>query len=304
MNLTTRPNARRVSDLGAPEVRSERPLGDWTLGPLVATSSLSSIHLARPADQPADDYAYAVKLLDPRWQQSERALAMFAAEAHVGRTVAHPNLVAVLLARPSGSPPYLVMPRYRGRTLAAIARSGGRLPLPAAVWTLRQTAEALLALHQAGWLHGDVKPHNIVLDEQGHATLLDLGFVQRLNEPAGVADRPLLGTLRYLPPEMIRSSVRADQRSDIYSLGVVAYELIAGRPPFEGQSAAELAEQHCYARPPAIRKFAPSTPDVLVRLVEAMLAKQGFRRPDSMQTVVDTLVRQEIEMLGEDMLVA
>lgn len=303
MNLTSRPTARRVSDLGPAEVRSERPLGEWMLGPLVATSSLSSIHLARPAAQPAEGYSYIVKLLNSRWQRSERALAMFAAEAQVGRSVAHPNLVAVLQARPAGSPPFLVMPRYRGATLAAMARGGRRLPLAAVVWTLRQAAEALSALHEAGWLHGDVKPHNLVLDEQGHVTLLDLGFVQRLNEPAGVADRPLLGTLRYLPPEMIRSSVQADQRSDIYSLGAVAYELIAGRPPFEGRSAAELAEQHCYARPPAIRKFAPSTPDSLVRLVDAMLAKQGFRRPESKE-VVDTLVRLEVDLLGDALLVA
>jgi len=281
-----------------PSAASEQ-IADWVLGTLVAESSLTSIYHGRPVEHEGGDWPYAVKLLKPRWRQNDVALAMFANEAHVGREVMHPNLVSVLFARTGGDCPFLVMPRHDGMTLARLSRGGYRLPLATALWILRQTAEALTALHQAGWLHNDVKPHNLLVDSQGHATLLDLGFVRRLEARNGIADRPFVGTLRYTAPEMIRSTLRADHRSDIYSLGVVAYELLTGRPPFDGLTAAVLAEQHCHERPAGIRKYAPSTPDALVRLVESMLAKEMLRRPASMRSLVAELVRLEIEAFEE-----
>ena len=117
---------------------------------------------------------------------------------------------------------------------------------PRALWIIRQTAEALSALDRAGWMHGDVKPGNLMISPSGHVTLLDLNFARRHGESGAAVDRCILGTFYYIAPELLTSAIRADIRSDIYSLGVVFYEMLAGRRPFEAEDMADLAALHLH----------------------------------------------------------
>ena len=259
-----------------------------------------SLILLRPADGPLDRSAgYAVKVLLERWQDDTAAIELLRREAIVGRQVSHRHLISVLAAHVGGPPYFVVMPWLAGSTLADLLAAGRRPPLPVALWLARQTAEALGALHVAGWMHGDVKPSNIFVSPSGHATLLDLGFVRRPEETGCVVDRCVAGTFHYIAPEMITSALRPDIRSDLYSLGVTLYELLTGRLPFVGRSLAELAEQHRQSEPPEIRSLAPRLPLDVARLVHQLLAKEPLRRPQTPAELVVRLTVLEIATFAE-----
>ena len=275
-------------------------VGDWQLVSLLGEGSLSRVFRARPASAPSDREAlYAVKVLRERWQDSAAALDCFYREVTVGRELSHPNLVSILSARLSEPPAYLVMPYLPGSTLAARLSRGQRLGPSTALWTARQVAQALAAMHAAGWCHLDVKPSNVFVSAAGHVTLLDLGFARKLDEATCVVDRPLLGTLKYIAPELLTSYASADRRSDIYSLGVMLFEMLAGRLPFNGESVGELVTQHRQRLPKDIRGLAPQLPPGLGRLLRHMLAKDPLRRPQTAESLVQRLVSLEIETLPQ-----
>lgn len=239
---------------------------------------------------------YAVKMLKPSWAENPLALAALRREACVGRTVSHPNVVPVLAASLQEPPYFVVMPLLKGRTLAEIlTATPGKLELPVILWIARQTATALGALAQRGWTHGDIKPSNIHVSPERHVTLLDLGFARSSADSDWAVERPLMGTGHYLAPESITSRLRPDVRSDLYSLGVVLFQLLTGRLPFEGETLAEVASQHQQATPPSVKRLAPETPERLERLVHAMLAKEPLRRPQTPAEVVGELARLEID---------
>jgi serine/threonine-protein kinase len=238
-----------------------------------------------------------LKLLSPEWEDEPSAVACLQREAVVAREVDNAHLVSVLAAHTGAAPYYVVMPWLEGATLAANLASVGRLPPATALWIARQVAEALEALHQAGWTHGDVKPENIFLSAQRHATLLDLSFAQRRNEQS-VGDCRLLGTIAYMAPEKFDGYCVADIRSDLYSLGVTVFEMLAGRVPFPGHNAAEVIRQHRGTRADNIRRRLPSLPREAGALVAQMLAKEPLRRPQTPRELIDQLVRLEISLLG------
>jgi serine/threonine-protein kinase len=267
-----------------------RPIGEGLL---------ASIYQARPADSdPGQPASYALKVLRPEWQDDSRGLAILAREVQVGRHVAHPHLVPILAAELTAPPYYLAMPFLEGRSLAEHLRSQELLDLPVAFWIARQVAEAVEALHRAGWVHGDIKPSNVVVSDSGHATLVDLGFARRSSERNSIADRPILGTVRYLAPEMLYSALGGDIRSDIYSLGVTLFEMFTGRVPFDAEDVAELAAQHRQELPTDLRCLVPHLPTRAARLVHHMLSKEPLRRPLP-QDVVDRLASLEIETFSE-----
>jgi serine/threonine protein kinase len=310
-----------------PGGRRELPcrVRQWELVSLAAEGSLARVYRARPAvggcgtrthpppcggasaishrwqagiptDRPAP---YALKMLRPQWQDDPRAVHLLQREALVGRSIAHPHLVSILQANLSRPPRCVVMPWLEGTTLRAHMDAGRRVDQPVALWIARQVAEALEALRAVGWMHGDVKPGNVFISPGGHVTLLDLGFARRKDETGSAVDRWLLGTCSYMAPELITSALGADIRSDIYSLGVVLFEVLAGRLPFTGQGLAELAEQHRQSRPPDLRRLAPHLTQSVVELVHQMLAKQPLRRPQTPGELIDRLLMLEIATFSE-----
>jgi len=213
--------------------------------------------------------------------------------------VSHPHLISILSAAVASPPYYVVMPWLAGTTLAGMLASGEAVAWPVALWITRQVAEGLDALHGAGWMHGDVKPGNIFLSPEGHATLLDLGFARRSGGEEPAVERCVTGTWHYMAPERFSSRSRADARSDLYSLGVVLFEMLSGRTPFVGASAAELAQQHREARVAGLAEVAAPLPGDARTLLRQMLAKDPLRRPQTPREVVDRLVAAEIGSLAE-----
>lgn len=271
-------------------------LGAWELVRLIGEGQLCRVYAARPAAHAADRTAgYAVKVLDERWHDRPAALEVVRREAIVGKKVSHPHLISVLSAHVGGPPYFLVMPLLEGATLERRLAAGERPSIAVALWIARQIAEALDALHQAEWMHADVKPSNIFLSAVGHATLLDLGFARQPADTTSLVNRCVTGTMYYIAPEMITSALRPDIRSDLYSLGATLYEMLAGRPPFAARSLEQLAEQHRQVEPRPIRLDAPLVPAKVARFAHQMLAKDPLRRPQTPREAVERLIELEIE---------
>jgi serine/threonine-protein kinase len=261
---------------------------------------LANVFRARLAEAGSRNVAsYALKILRPEFAKNPRAVELMAREAEVGTKVAHPHLIPIFSSTLNRPPYYVVMPWLEGATLERRLTGGKIFDVPTALWIIRQTAEALSALDRAGWMHGDVKPGNLMISPAGHVTLLDLNFVRRHEESGAAVDRCILGTFYYIAPELLTSAIRADIRSDIYSLGVVFYEMLAGRRPFEAEDMADLAALHLHAAPPDIKETAPHVPDGVKQLVRRMIAKDPDRRPQTPDELIGELLRLEIETFTE-----
>lgn len=272
-------------------------MGPWQLVQLLSESELARVYSARPADAPPSQTPrYVVKSLRKEWWRDSQAIEMQRRAVFVGRQISHPHLLPVLSANVQQAPFYFVTPRIPGCTLAEILRQGTRLPVPMCLWIVRQVAEALAALHEtAQMIHSDVKPGNIIVSREGHATLIDLGFAFAANEARHWSARPVTGTLNYIAPEAVTSCLAVDETSDLYSLGVTLYELLAGQVPFAAKSPDELVRMHREAKPTCIRERLPSLPKSVASLVHRMLSKDPLRRPPSATVVAEELLRLEIE---------
>ena len=271
-------------------------IGTWQLLRLASNGPLACVYRVRPANAPADRPGmYALKALHGHWEDSPAAVDTIRVSECVSRQVRHPHLLPIVSAQAKQPPYFLVMPWLEGWTLEQRLRAGQRFAPARALWFIRQAAGALAALHEAGWVHGDVKPANLHLSSEGHVTLLDLGFARRPGEAAVATDRPVLGTLAYMPPESLTSSWSCDIRGDIYSLGATLFELLTGRPPFIESDSAALVLRHRCDEPPSLAHCDPRIPIELDRLVQQMLSKHPLRRPGSPRELMDRLATVEIQ---------
>jgi len=275
-------------------------IGPWQLVRLLNESALSRVYLARPANATDDQSStYVVKVLRREWWRDPQAIEMQRRAAWIGQKLSHPHLLPVLSANVQQAPFYFVTPHLVGSSLGAVLASGKILPLPVTLWIVRQVAEALAALHEsAHMIHADVKPSNIMVSSDGHATLIDLGFAHAPTEALHWSSRPVVGTLSYIAPEVVTSSLAADVSSDLYSLGVTLYEMITGSLPFAASSPDELIRLHRESKPECVRHSVPTLPKAVASLVHRLLAKDPLRRPTSATVVVDELMRLEIECFG------
>jgi serine/threonine-protein kinase len=292
-----------ADSIAAPVAVAAKPhcrVRQWELVEFVGLGSLAHIFRARPAgaaaDQPA---AYAVKMLRPCWEDDARAICLLQREAVVGQSISHRHLVPILTASVLEPPRLLVMPWLEGASLAVRLAEGQQFGVPESLWIVRQAAEALDALHQAGWIHGDVAPGNIHVSSSGHVTLLDFNFARRSDEISSAVDRPIMGTCGYLAPEYLTSALRPDIRSDIYSLGVVLFELLSGQRPFTAETLAELAAQHRQSASPELARLAPHVPREVIPLVRRMMANEPLRRPQTPRELIDRLVALEIATFSQ-----
>lgn len=275
-------------------------IGNWQILQLLGEGPWSHVYQAKPAgsDPKAHpDYAIKVARQDGDTDDST-AIRLIRREASVGRAVVHPHLTCVLSSHVTLSPHYVVMPYLAGVTLEATLDEVGIVLTPHALWIVRQTAQAIQALHEHGWLHSDVKPHNIFVSQEGHVTLLDLGLARRIGHAECAGDGPLAGTMAYAAPEAFSSIEEVGPPSDIYSLGVTLFRMLTGTLPFATGTAPDLAAAHLRSDPPDPRRLNPLLPTRVVRLIRRMLAKQPSRRPRAAELVA-WLADLEIDTLDE-----
>ncbi len=243
-------------------------LGIWRLGKSLCEGIETALSLAQPAEAPdSPRWDYAIKRALPSRIEGRMQIAQFVASAS---EIVHPNVVPVLDASVTGSTPYLVMPRIEGRSMRAQMTTGST-PLPVALWLVRQIAQALDATHTSGWVHGDVKPDNVIVGIRGHVTLIDFGFAARIH---AVPNHVYRGTPDYSAPEALRGQTAMMPAMDIFSLGRVLWQWLTRTEP-----------------------VSETLIEPIAGLVEQMICSDPTGRPTAGE-VARQLLRSEIEMLG------
>jgi serine/threonine protein kinase len=255
---------------------------------------LSCVYRARDLDT---DQPCAVKTVRDTWPDQETAIKLLQREARAGLTVQHPHLVHVIQTHVTRSPYFLVMDLLPGESLRQRLQRDYRLDVPTTLWIARQTAEALDALHRAGFIHGDVKPENVRLVSDGAAILIDLGFTHRPGENSALLRQGyVLGTANYMAPELCCFEEEAGPSSDLFSLGVTLFEMLTGHLPYPPGTLEQTFRRHRCDPPADVRGHLPALPRVLVGVIERLLTRKPEDRPRTAR-IVQQLVALEIAAL-------
>lgn len=222
----------------------------------------------------------AAKVLLPEFAAITDTAERFRREAQTVARLSHPNIVPVYFVGREGDVPCLVMPFIEGEALSALLDRQGKLALPLVLRITRDVAAALDFAHQAGVIHRDVKPDNILLQSTTSRSLLtDFGIAKALAPgSSGTGPGTFIGTPRYVSPEQATGEQDLDARTDIYSLGVVVYEMISGKPPFAGGNALRTLGQHVSARVPPLHKRIPGVNRHIDVVIARALAKGPAER--------------------------
>ncbi len=227
----------------------------------------------------------AIKMLSHALAMRPGFREHFLAEARTIASLDHPNIVLVYDTEAAYATLFLVMERLPGGDLARIMRENGRLPPVRAAAILRQVAAALAHAHHKGFVHRDVKPANVAACGGDHFKLMDFGLARPIPiGGAGERPRTVDGTPHYIAPETALGKP-VDGRADIYSLGVVAFEMLAGRLPFERDGVQQMLRAHALEEPPDLATLAPETPAPLLQFVRGALVKDPARRLSSWEQI-------------------
>ncbi len=225
----------------------------------------------------------AIKMLHPGTSRNPAAGDRFQREARAAAAIGHPNIIDIIDFGVDGSRAFMVMEYLRGRSLSQMLATEGRLGVARSCSIAAHTLAGLAAAHERGILHRDLKPANLMIiqryGDRNFVKVCDFGFAALMG-PSTAADgktltpeRTLVGTPAYAAPERLRGDDRRDPRTDVYSVGVVLFEMIAGRRPFDAPTFAELAKMVRNEPPPSLRKFRSDVPEALDRVVQRALAK-------------------------------
>ena len=279
--------------------------GEYRIEGLIGRGGMATVFLAR---ERALDREVAIKVLAPHLMRSHGMSARFKREARLAAGLAHRNIIPIFAVREQGELICLIMKRLQGRSLDQLLRALGPLPIPVAQLILHEVAAGLEFAHQRGVVHRDIKPANILVDTEGEVVVTDFGIAKAREADALTASGSTIGTPAYMSPEQAMGK-RATAAADQYSLGVVAYELIAGRLPFVAETAMGLMYQHTHTPAEPLETVRPDVPPEVARAVDRMLAKDPAARfaglPEAMRQlgipesigVMDDPVRRELARL-------
>jgi eukaryotic-like serine/threonine-protein kinase len=234
----------------------------------------------------------AIKILNGRHANDGQFIERFRREAKNAAALNHPNIVSIYDRGEAEDTYYIAMEFLDGRTLKELIVGHGQAPVRVAVEYARQILSALRFAHRHGIVHRDIKPHNVLVDREGRVKVTDFG-IARAGTSQMTETGSIVGTAQYLSPEQARGG-EVDQRSDLYSLGVVLYELLTGKTPFEGDTPVEIAMKHLSNTPQAPSELRPDIPPELDMVVLRALAKdpdERYQSADEMEGDLDRVAR-------------
>jgi len=256
--------------------------GRYELSHLVARGGMAEVYRAR--DQLLDR-PVALKVLFPELSVDRSFVERFRREAQAAANLSHPNIVPVFDWGEDGGTYFIVMEFVDGRPLSSILRTAGPLHPDRAAEIAADVAGALSYAHRHGVVHRDVKPGNVLITEEGTIKVTDFGIARAVNTEESLTQTgAVMGTATYFSPEQAEG-MGVDSRSDIYSLGVVLFEMVTGRPPFLGDTPVAVASKHVREHPPAPREVNPAVPPDL----EAIILKCMAKSPDHRYATGDDL---------------
>jgi len=230
----------------------------------------------------------AIKVLPPALTFGEGAIERFRREARTAAGLDHANIIPIYRVSAGGELLWYSMKLLEGKSLDTLLKERQRLEFEETVAILDQVADALDYAHQHGVIHRDVKPGNIVLDERSRVTVTDFGIAKEIQETSASASGHLLGTPYYMSPEQYRGG-EISGAADQYSLGVVAYQCLGGRVPFDASTAYELLNKHVSEPPPPLAEARPDLPPHAYAAIDRALAKQPAERFATVSDFVSAL---------------
>jgi serine/threonine protein kinase len=235
------------------------------------------------AYQPAMERYVAIKVLPRHMSSSDQFVTRFRREARLLAQLQHPHILPVFDYGEADGYPYIVMPFIISGTLAELLHKQ-RLPLAQVRRIMIQIGDALSYAHMRGMIHRDIKPSNVLIDERGNCLLTDFGLARMAEASTKITSSgDIMGTPAYMSPEQ-GAGANIDQRSDIYSLGIVLYEMITGRVPYTAETPIAVVFKHIQDPLPSVRKFNPSLPES----IELMLLKALAKSPEDFVQAIQT----------------
>lgn len=241
--------------------------------------------------------AVALKILRPEYAGEEQFLSRLRVEASNAGQIVHPNLARVLDSGEDDGLGWIIMELVDGKPLTRMLQQRRVLPLDILLPILRQTADALSAVHAAGIVHRDIKPGNILITGDNQVKLTDFGISRSQNQVTLTAAGMVMGTAQYLPPEQAVGQ-QATPSGDLYALGVIAYEALAGKRPFTGESQVDIAFAHVNSPVPLLPA---SVPEPVRKLVMSLLDKKPGNRPPTAAKLSYMISELEASLLGHGM---
>lgn len=270
-------------------------LGGYRILRRLGEGGMGKVYLAL---RERDAQRFALKVLPPRKaQEDEQTLKRFRREMELSRRVHHPNVAHTIEVGVEGEAHFMVVEYVPGDTLYHIVRRthGGTGPLrvPDAARYFLQALDGLEAAHEAGVIHRDVKPSNLMVTPEGSAKVLDLGLARMAGEDKNPLTRPnaVVGTLDYASPEQLGDASRADRRSDLYSFGCTLYFALTGLPPFEGGDIVSKIFRHRMEEPEPIERLAPGVPQAFGAIIRKLMAKEPAERYQTCAELRRDLIR-------------
>jgi len=257
----------------------------YELEELVGTGGMSSVYRARDRllERPV-----ALKILHEQYTLDPEYVERFRREARAVAQLAHPNIVTVIDRGEQDGRQFIVFEYIDGENLKQVVNREGALPVREAVELTIQVARALGFAHERGIVHRDVKPQNVILGEDGRAKVTDFGIARSLDVDGVTQTGTVVGTSDYIAPEQAQGR-QVDAQTDVYSLGVVLYELLTGEVPYDGDNFVAVAMQHVHQPAPSVLDRRPDCPPRLDLVVQRAMAKEPDDRHDSMADLVDDL---------------
>lgn len=284
------------------ELKKVDTVGDFQLIELIGEGQNGAVFRALQKSLGRD---VALKILSADISADPEALQRFEREARATAKLNHPNVVQGIDVGCDQGLHYFAMELVDGGSAKKLLESSeGALEESTALRIILEAALGLKAAHAAGLLHRDLKPDNILLTQDGHAKLADLGISQNVHAKAGQPGADFWASPPYVAPEVIQGTAENDPRSDIYSLGATLFEFLAGRPPFVADTPEETMQMHLREPVPDIASFRPDVSIQTASLLKRMLAKDPAERVPSAQTVIDAArrilaMKQQVEQAAQ-----
>jgi len=234
----------------------------------------------------------ALKLIKPEIAADKKTVERFHNEIKIARRISHKNVCRTHDLHEEGKTLFLTMEYVRGEDLKSLLHRTKTLPIGTALSVARQVAEGLGEAHKLGITHRDLKPGNIMIDKDGQAKIMDFGIARSLQGGGITAEGGIIGTPEYMSPEQVEGKP-ADPRADIYALGIILFEMVTGRVPFEGETAFSIANKHKSEPPPVPKKLAPQIPEGLSRLILRCLEKDKAKRYQAADELITEIAAVE-----------
>lgn len=268
-----------------------RLIGDrYQVEQVVARGGMATVYLAMDLRL---ERKIALKVIHPHLASNESFREKFIREARIAAKLSHPNLVNVFDQGQEGDMAFMAMEFVSGITLRDALKDFGALDAKRALDLFEPILSGLAAAHRAGILHRDLKPENVLLSDDGRIKLGDFGLARDIENNTSTGS--LVGTVAYLSPELVTRGV-ADARSDVYAAGIMLFEMLAGRQPFEGEQAVQIAYQHANDNVPAPSKFNSNVPPLLDELVLWATARDAAHRPADAVELLEVVKRAKAEI--------